>query len=88
MFYIFVPITVCVGIGFTVDGYYTRIEHLANKPEGYVFPMWGDTWVAGVATLAFTFGDLFILNPIFNVLAHAICKVSIEEDEKLHNLKA
>ena len=50
--------------------------------------MWGDTWVAGVATIAFVLIEVLILNPVFEPISHALCKVTVEEDEKLHNLKA
>ena len=50
--------------------------------------MWGDTWVSAVATVGFVVIELAILNPIFEPLSHALCKVTVEEDENLHNLKA
>jgi hypothetical protein len=48
------------GIGFAIDGYYWRQESLKNMPEGYVYPMFSDTWITGVAAIGYLIAEYIV----------------------------
>ena len=50
--------------------------------------MLNDAWITGVSAIVFLVLEVIVLKPTFGPLSHMICKVTIEEDKDMHNVKA
>lgn len=61
-------ITLGCGILFGVDGYNIRVIGLANKPEGYEYPGFEETWITAVSGVAFILFEAAIKPFIYSSL--------------------